>query len=385
MLFLTSRYPWPLEKGDKLRAYHLIRTLSEYADIYLFAIAESKPDQQQLSELSSFCKGIEVAVVSKPQSYLSVAKSILSSIPFQAAYFYTDNAMHQLQDFNARVQPDAMICHLLRMAPYALNLPVRPSLIDYMDTFSKGMERYAASASTLMKLPAQVEARRLSNYEYEIFTKFDFHTIISAQDRSCIPHPLHNEIDILPNGVDLEYYSPRNAAIKQELIFLGNMAYAPNIASVIFSVKKIIPELEKLYPGARFLIAGASPVKEVQALASSKVKVSGWMEDVRDTMAASRVMIAPMLISIGLQNKILQAMAMKIPCVVSSLANNAIGAVHGKHILVADTPEQYAKCINDLLCDDQLHARIADNAYDFVHASFNWDEAGKLLAKRLEL
>ena len=383
ILFLTSRFPWPLEKGDKLRAYHFIKALSLKADIYLFAINETYPSQEQLQALVPYCKEIKCCRVSKFDSVLSVAGALIKSIPFQAAYFYNSGAVRELKKFIASFPVDAMFCHLLRMGPYAASINIHPSVIDYMDAFSKGMERYAATAPFWIKPAAAAETRRLAVYERELFDQFDSHTVISAQDRDCIAHPDKSDIVVLPNGVDLEYYSPMDIPKKQELIFLGNMAYAPNIASVNYAVRKILPELDKLIPGCRLLIAGATPGKEVLDLASDRVMITGWLDDVRESMASSCVMIAPMLISIGLQNKILQAMSMKIPCVVSSLANNAIGAVHNESILVADTPAEYAAQIARLLRDEQLRLRIAENAHVFVRQNFSWDAAVGILYREL--
>lgn len=379
ILFLTSRYPWPLEKGDKLRAYHLIKVLSVKADVILFAVNDWDVSEEQLNELRPYCKDIKWVKVSKRESIKSMLSAALKSLPFQAAYFYSNDALNALKSFADFHKPDIVLCHLLRMAPYAAALNIENSFIDYMDAFAKGMERYANTAPFYIRPAAAVEAARVRKYESVLFERFKYHSIISEQDRNCIEHNGNNDIMILPNGVDTAYYHPLSRPLKQELIFLGNMAYPPNITSVQFTVKKILPALEKISPGCRLLIAGATPSPEVKALASDKVKVSGWVDDPREELASSAVMIAPMLISIGLQNKILQAMAMKIPCVVSSLANNAIGAVHGESILVADTPEDYAKHISTLLKDDSLRKRIAENGYHLIKEKFSWEAAGEKL------
>ncbi len=383
ILFLTSRFPWPLEKGDKLRAYHFIKALSAKADIFLFAVNDTDVTAEQLQALTPYCEEIKCCRVSKIDSAISMAGAIFKPIPFQAAYFSNSRAVSELKKFTKQFPVDALFCHLLRMGPYATALNMHPAVIDYMDAFSKGMERYAAAAPVWMKPAAKIEAARLAVYEKELFNEFDSHTVISAQDRDCISHPDKSEIVVLPNGVDLEFYTPMNIPKKQELIFLGNMAYAPNIASVVYTVKKVLPELDKLIPGSRLLIAGATPVSDVLDLSSDRVTVSGWLDDVRESLASSTIMIAPMLISIGLQNKILQAMSMKIPCVVSSLANNAIGAVHNENILVADTPEEYAAQIARLLKDEELRSRIADNAYAFVKQNFSWGAAAAILYREL--
>ena len=338
LLFLTSRFPFPIEKGDKLRAFYFIKHLSRYHDIYLFAINDKQPDDKSIKEIAPYCKTIEVQVITAFQSLLQMITALSGSIPFSVAYFTNKGAKKKLAAFVNKHQPDKVFCHLIRMAEYAHILPGQNAIIDYMDAFSIGMQRHAALTAVWKKVPFYMEAQRLKKYESKVFERFRQHIIISAQDRQFIHHPQNKSITVIPNGVEFDFFIPLQEEKKQDLLFVGNMAYPPNIESATYSVKKILPVLHQTMPGINLLIAGATPVKQVTRLQSDKVKVSGWVDDIRLVFAQSRIMIAPMLISIGLQNKILQAMAMKIPCVVSRLANNAIDAPDDC-ICVADNPQ----------------------------------------------
>ena len=135
------------------------------------------------------------------------------------------------------------------------------------------------------------------------------------------------------------------------------------------------------FPNTRLLISGASPNERVLNLATDKVIVSGWVDDIRENFAKSKVLVAPMQISIGLQNKLLEAMAMQIPCITSTLANNALGAKPNEQILVADTPEQYARHIIDLLQNEGKAKQIAMNGYQFVINKFNWQSTTAILSQ----
>ncbi len=375
LLFLTSRFPYPLEKGDKLRAFHLIKTLSKHADIYLFAINNHEPHADWVNELKPYCKEIKTVVVNRKDSLLSMFRILNKrSMPFQVAYFWKEEAMQELLSFSLKFQPDAVFCHLIRMAEYAKQLNIHPSTLDYMDTFSMGMKRMVATADFYLKFPIRIEEKRLARYEYASFKYFDQHLIISKQDRDCIPHPSFRKIEVVANGVDFEYYQPQQLEKKYDLLFIGNMSYKPNIDSVIYAAEKILPALHKLNPSATLMIAGANPTAAVRDLANRYVTVSGWVENPRIILSESKIMVAPMLISIGLQNKILQAMAMKLPCVISKLANNAIGAPENECVLVADNPEDYAAKINMLLNDELLRTTIAENAYKFVANNFDWEK-----------
>jgi glycosyltransferase involved in cell wall biosynthesis len=145
------------------------------------------------------------------------------------------------------------------------------------------------------------------------------------------------------------------------------------VSAAQYLCKEILPELIKVNPQIKVVIAGADPAREVQALASKNVEITGWVDDMRTLIAQSKVAVAPMLIGTGLQNKLLQAMAMRIPCVTSTLANNALGAQHGESIMVGRTTEDYVKWISALLQDELLSNKIALKGEQFVKANFNWE------------
>ena len=151
------------------------------------------------------------------------------------------------------------------------------------------------------------------------------------------------------------------------------MNYPPNVESAEYLVNAILPVVVKKYPRVKVLISGANPSPKVKALASEYVTVSGWVEDIRENFAKSKMLVAPMFMSIGLQNKLLEAMALKIPCITSTLANNALKAKNGESILIADTPEEYANHINDLIFYEDKGKMIGLNGYYFVLENYSWE------------
>ncbi len=372
LLFLTSRFPFPIEKGDKLRAYYLIKYLSRYHDIYLFAITDKQPDQSSINEVAPYCKAIHVEQISVVQSIQQMLVAITTAVPFQVAYFTRNSVKKKLAEFVKTHHPDKVFCHLIRMADYIDDVQLPEGIIDYMDAFGKGVERLAQHSAWWKRMLLKVEELRVKKYEATIFNQFKHHLIISEQDRDFIQHPLNNTIKVIPNGVDLDYYQPQLSDKKFDLLFIGNMAYPPNIEAASYAVNKIIPLLQKYKPDVSMLIAGATPSRQVRNLQSEKIVVTGWIDDVRSVFSSSAIMIAPMLISIGLQNKILQAMAMKTPCVISRLANNAIGAPENC-VRVADNPQQYADMIIDLLNNPDKAQEMAEHAYTFVKQNFSWE------------
>ena len=381
LFVILSRVPYPLEKGDKLRAFNQIKQLSKKHQIVLFALNDSKLDERAMDELKKYCVSITIIRFSKFTIFLNLIRTLFSTKPFQVGYFYFSKAQQKVDELIKKHQPDHIYCQLIRTSEYVKNYSNIPKTLDYMDVFSKGIERRKSTDSFYMKPFLAFEYRRLLKYESYIFDFFNYKTIISEQDKNHIPHANKNEITVVPNGVDFEYFKPIALEKKFELLFNGNMNYPPNVESVEFLVNKIMPLVWEKLPETKLLISGAFPNKKVLALQSSRVVVSGWVDDIRDNFAQSKILVAPMQISIGLQNKLLEAMAMQIPCVTSTLANTAIGALHNNQIMVADTPSQYADYIIELLTDAQIAKQIALNGYRFTNANFNWSTTISILDK----
>ncbi len=381
LLVILSRVPYPLEKGDKLRAFNQIKELSKRNKIILVALNDSKLDPRALDELKKYCVAISIVPFSKLTVFKNLVRTFFSSKPLQVGYFYFSKAQSKVDEVIKKHQPDHIYCQLIRTTEYVKKYKDIPKTFDYMDVFSKGIERRKTTDPFYMKPFLGMEYRRLLKYEHDIFSYFKNKTIISEQDKNLIPHPDKNEITVIPNGVDTEYFKAIKFEKEFELLFNGNMNYPPNVESVEYLVNKIMPLVWTKLPNARLLISGASPSKKVLALKSEKVEVSGWVDDIRYNFAISKVLVAPMQISIGLQNKLLEAMAMQLPCVTSTLANNAIGAKHDNQVMVADTPEEYAKHIIELLENETKAKQIAYNGYNFVINNFNWQSTTAKLEK----
>jgi len=384
ILFLTSRFPFPLDKGDKLRAFHQVKELSRNHEIILASVSDQQVLPEHLDQLKPFCKKILVQHISQVRVVRNLIGTFFKRLPFQVGYFYSPKFSVKLRTIIETEKPDVIFCQLVRMAEYVKKVNDIPATLDYMDAFSTGLERLSHRSSWLKRIFVKMEWKRMLKYEQDVFTRFQAHTIISDQDKKLIPHPKHDSIAVVPNGVDMEFYHPLERDKKYDLIFSGNMAYPPNVESVLFIANEVLPALVRKNPETRWVIAGASPGREILALKSRNIEVTGWVDDMRSCFAESRIHLAPMLISIGLQNKILQAMAMKIPCIVSSLANNAIHAPVNECLLIADSPEEYVEKISLLLEDDRLRERLADNAYQFIQKNFQWSEAVRKLEVSLK-
>ncbi len=378
LFVLLSRIPYPLEKGDKLRAFNHLKYLSKKNEIVLCALNDTELHKDAIKILGQYCKSIHIIKLSKAGILLNLILTFFNGLPFQTGYFYSRKAQRKINRILEEENPDHIFCQLLRVAGYVKNQPT-PKTLDYQDVFSKGIERRIKKSPFYMKPLLRLEYRRLLKYENYIFDFFDNKTIISKPDRDLIPHPDKEKIHVIPNGVDTDYFYPVQSRKEYDIVFIGNMGYPPNVDAAEYLANKIFPLVLEKNPEVKLLLAGASPDKRVQALRSENIHVSGWVEDIRDCYAKARIFIAPMQIGTGLQNKLLEAMAMKIPCITSPLANSALGAKPGKEILTGNNPIEFANSILFLLNNPEPAEKLAKAGYYFVLNNYNWEPATKVL------
>lgn len=381
---LLPRIPYPLEKGDKLRAYNQVKELAKNNEIVLCALNDDpKVDlTQAFRALQPYCSSVTFLPLTKLQILFGMVGAFFKGLPMQCGYFYNGKTARKVDALIQKHQPDRLYGQLVRVAEYLRHKDI-PKAIDYQDAFSAGMKRRRDIASFLKKPVFNMEYKRLCRYENAIFDDFDVKSIISEPDRVLIPHPRRDEILIIPNGVDHEYFKPRDEEKLYDIVFTGNMSYAPNVNAVEYLAYEILPIVWETLPEAKMYIAGASPDPKVKKVASPRIIISGWLDDIRDAYAQSRVFIAPMRIGTGLQNKLLEAMSMRLPAITSPLANASLGAKPDEEILVGNNAKEMAQHIITLLTDKDKAEHIAQSGFDFTNRVYDWGSATKLLEDTL--
>ncbi len=382
LFMLLSRVPWPLEKGDKLRAYHQLRLLAAKYEVFLYCLSDQRNDEEAIEHLKTITPHVTVFKLSKPNIVWRLFRALFSDKPYQVHYFFQKRISNKVKAAIESIQPDHIYCQLIRTAEYVKHLHNFKKTLDYMDALSAGYGRRVQTSSWWQRPFVREEARRLVSYENLIYEYFDKHTIISKQDQQLIMHPHRNEIVVVPNGVDAEYFKPSYAEKKYHMVFTGNMSYPPNVECARVLALEILPLVQKGFPEAKLLIAGANPLKEILALSSPSVHVSGWMEDIRKAYSSSSVFTAPMRSGSGLQNKLLEAMSMQMPCVTTPLAANAIGATHDVQMLIAETDEQLAQLVMQLLRDGTKAASLGEEGRNLVVENFSWKSSVDKLEKQ---
>jgi sugar transferase (PEP-CTERM/EpsH1 system associated) len=378
IVVLTSRIPYPLEKGDKLRIFHQIKHLAKSHEICLICLNESS-DKIDTSGLEELVNELHIVQFAKWKIPFRLFFAIFHNLPFQVEYFLERKNKKKIeaiiQDFN----PNHIYCQLIRTTEYVKDLFQFDKTLDYMDAFSAAAMRRAKTEKGFQKLFWKIENERVKKYERSIYDYFNHHSIITEQDRNLLAIPSNKKIEIVPNGVDTSNFNNLNLPKKHDIVFAGNMNYPPNIAAAIFLVEEILPKLISQFPEITLLIAGANPSSEVLNLASARVKVSGWMSDIRQAYCESRIFVAPMFIGAGMQNKILEAMSSELPVITTSLAAEAFSEKNQSKIIEANTTFEFSKAIQYYLLNEAAQNSDGKTNRLYVEEKYSWKISNKKL------
>lgn len=373
ILILVSRFPYPLDKGDKLRAFHQLKELSKSFDVTLFALSDQEVSAEHKEIVQKYCAHIIVHQQTMIQIAWNTFKSFFNSSPFQVGYFYSTKAHRAVKNLIKDNGYKHIYCQLIRMSEYVKDEHSIPKTIDFQDALSAGIQRRVEKQPFYKKWLFKSEAKRLRAYESKMFDFFENKTIISQQDRLLILHPEASKIRCVPNGIDASFFEKSPIEKTHDFLFIGNMSYPPNIEAVTYIHNNLLPH----FPQSKLLISGSSPTSEVLKLSetSDQVDVTGWVDDIRSSYQRGKIFVAPMMLGTGMQNKLLEAMAMGIPCITTNLANAPIRTTHKKEILVANDELEFISSIKQLLNNHELYEKIQQNASAFVRDEYSWEKA----------
>ena len=379
---LVSRFPYPLEKGDKLRAFHQLKELNKHFDVTLFALTNREITTEQYKKVEEYCSEIVVHKQSLFQKGWNIFRSALNGNPYQVGYFYSSKGQIIVKQLLNTSSFNHIYCQLVRMSEYVKNEHSIPKTLDYMDALSAGIQRRVSKQPFYKQWIFKSEAKRLKRYESLMFDFFENRTIISKQDQQLIMHPNAQKIVCIPNGIDESFFEEVKQEKTHDFVFVGNMSYPPNVEAIAYISEKILPA----FPERTLLVSGSSPSKRVKKIASenAQIELTGWVDDIRNSYAAGRIFLAPMMIGTGMQNKLLEAMAIGVPCVTTPLANNPIGTGENSEILVASNPEEFKTAIETLTKDSTKYTEIQLNARSFVEQNHHWNETTKRLIELID-
>jgi sugar transferase (PEP-CTERM/EpsH1 system associated) len=354
LLFLTQRIPYPPIKGEKIRPLQILGHLRNSYAVHLGCLVDDPRDLEHVPIVRAMCADSYFAAIDRRRARITCLRGLLTGEPLSVTFYRDRGLAGWVRRVLRDVKPEAIFVCSSNMAPYVLDLRGRENvcLVDLADVDSEKWRAYAESDSFPMKYVHAREWRRVAALEARIARECDWSTFVSTAEAALFArmHPAEAaKIRGISSGVDYAYFNPSQpfdapyAADRLNFVFTGTMDYKPNADAVAWFAEAILPIIRRTRPDAAFHIVGSNPAPSVLALAATDgVFVTGRVPDVRPFIAYASVSVAPMRIGRGIQNKVLEAMAMARPTVVTRDALTGIDAIPDKEVLLADTPETFA-------------------------------------------
>ena len=381
LLFLTHRLPFPPNKGDKVRSYHLLRHLAQDHRVFLGTFVDDPDDQQHVPAVQALCQEVHAPRLRPKRARIGSLKGLFNAEPLSLSYYRSSSMTHWVTDLLSRNKMDATLVFSSAMAQYVAPR-AGPLLVDFVDVDSAKWTEYASAHRWPLSWVYRREGDTLLQYERQVAARADFSFFATEKEasmfRNLAPESAARVI-ALSNGVDADYFAADTArpspftADEIPVVFTGAMDYWPNIDAVCWFANDMLPQLRRRWPKLRFHIVGRSPAAAVRALESEAVQVSGTVPDVRPFLQHAAVVVAPLRLARGVQNKVLEAMAMARPVVAAAPCVEAIDVVAGKHLVSADSASDYVNAVGVLLGDPARANAIGNAGREQVLKAYGWD------------
>lgn len=374
LAILCSRFPFPLDRGDKLRMYHQVKHLANYHEIYLFAISSEQVTNEDIKRLMPFCKKICIHKSTFLDKFIGIFTALYKGWPLQVGILYSSKFKGQVAKVIADEKVDAIYCQLIRMVPFCIDIHL-PKAIDYMDAFGVSMKRRSNISRFPLKWIYDLESKSVCKYEQKVISQFDQAFFITHHDAKLVDLPDNEDqkIRIISNGIDLTYFQNSGHQIPgYDIGFIGNLGYLPNEEAIKYLCQKILPAYEIKYgKKLNVLIGGARPGGEVLKLKSQNVDIVSWYEDIRHAYKEINILCAPIFNGTGQQNKILEAMAMGVAVVCSKEVKAGIDS---EAMLVCSEVDEFVDAIHKLLTDDTLRQKLVSMGKLYLENRYEWSE-----------
>jgi sugar transferase (PEP-CTERM/EpsH1 system associated) len=409
IVYISHRIPFPPNKGDKIRSFNEIKYLSEGHEIHLACLADAERDLKYEEDLKKYCKSVCV-VVNQPNS--AKVKSVIylpSKKPLSVRYFYSKRLQESIDQLLSTADIDVIFCFSSPMAEYVFRSKFlvakkqrpasssqRPKLImDFVDVDSDKWNQYAQHAKWPLSGVYGMESRRLAEYERDVAETFD-HSVFCTHAEERIfktKSPHIGNVVVVQNGVDLDYFSPNyrpspdsanqsppNSLQQPIIVFTGVMDYFANVDGVVWFSNEVFPLVKKKVPEAKFCIVGSNPTREIRELAKGDgVIVTGYVPDTREYLKRAAVVVVPLRIARGIQNKILEAMAMGLAVVATPKAFEGMKEELRSDLMIEGSSKTFADSVVRLIRESHLRGKIGQNARKGMENYYNWSKNLRIL------
>ena len=390
LLFLCHRMPYPPNKGDKITTFNLMKYLSERFDLYLGSFIDDKFDSQYVNNVKAYCKDVKFIDITQRRYITSGFKSLFSNEPVSTAHYRSKELQQWVFSTVEKHNIDYLFVYSSGMAQFLDHSLYKNKrrVLDMADVDSDKWRQYCENKPFYSKAIYAREYKLLKALEQRVLDEFDAVTLITNEERdlfrSLSPDVFGEKIITLSNGVDTDYFNPSAkfdhtdspAGDGPSICFTGAMDYWANEDAVVWFCEKVWPRVKAKIPDLTFYIVGGKPSEKVKRLSlNSGVVVTGRVVDVRPFVMHSELAIATLRIARGVQNKVLEAMSMAKPVVMTSMAQEGIGLPLSQQPLVIDDDEKMASCILDLLSDKEQMQAIGNQNRDWIIKRYSWNGA----------
>lgn len=386
LLYLVHRLPYPPNKGDKVRSYHLLKHLSARHRVFLGTFVDDPEDMQHLGTVRGLCADLHAEPLDPAGAKIRSLSALLTGEPLSLPYYRSTRMRDWVAAVRSQQAIDATVVFSSVMAEYSRpqDLPAgHPLLVDFVDVDSEKWAQYAVQRRWPMSWVYAREGRRLLAYERALARRATRSFFVADKEVALFRHlapECADQVQSMGNGVDADFFTPDPEraspypADGQAIVFTGAMDYWPNVDAVTWFASEVLPGLLARRPGVRFVIVGRNPAPAVQALASPTVQVTGTVADVRPYLQHAAVVVAPMRLARGVQNKVLEAMAMARPVVAASDCVAAIDSADAPSgLIAASTAQEYTDRIDALLASPQAASQQGATGRATVLARYSWD------------
>ena len=392
ILYVVHRVPYPPDKGDRIRTFHVLRFLAERFDVHLACLADESVSDTTIASLQSYCERVSVVRLESFGRWVRTALSLLGGHTASEGAFRSPELHRIVHEWSTQTRFHAAVASASSMAPYLRqpNLRDVPAVVDLTDVDSQKWIDYAAVSWLPRSLLYRTEAKRLRRLETSIADWAHAITFVSQAEVDLYRTFCRTgSVYAVPNGVDLDYYAPRmdDSTVRPDgvslgqyprtrcCVFVGAMDYLPNVDGVCWFCEHVWPNLLQHCPEAKFYVVGRNPAAAVRRCGSIPgVEIIGSVPDVRPYLRHAPVAVVPLRIARGLQNKVLEAMAMSRAVVASPPALAGVQAEPGLHVLRASTPQQWVDTIWWLWTDGSLCRAFGESGRCYVEEHHRWDE-----------
>lgn len=381
ILMLTSRLPYPPFGGDKLKNFNLLKILSKHFKVVLVTVTNEKLDEETKRILEKYTDSYKVFEKSKVDFVLSASKTLLNQEPLQVNYYYFKDVQNYVNDIAKDI--DCIVSTLIRTSKYAIDVK-KPKIFDMADSLGQNYKKSLPNVKSFFwKNIYKFESNRLIDYEKLTIHKFDKTFLFNKEEIKQFNIP--DKIKFIPHGVneDLLSYENNNNKFNNYVAFFGKMDYQPNIDAVVWFVENILERLDKKI---KFIIVGGKPTQKIQEYEKNytNVEVTGFVDDPYEILKSCIAVVAPMQTGAGIQNKILETMALGTVNIVSTLAAIPIGAEDKKDFIILDKPLEIINTINDIHQNKNNYYFYKENCRNFIKQNFTWSIYEKVYIDTIE-